>query len=318
MLNKACNVNASDAARKNFHTSLPPLYVFVITLNKSKGVTSRRALNVLARLVRPLKAGHAGTLDPLASGVLVCCVGKATRLIEYVQRCEKEYVAEFILGQQSDTEDLEGNVTPFDGREPSITEIEALLPQFTGEIMQRPPAYSALKVDGKRAYKLARAGQIVELQQRKVSIHRLTLLNYEYPRVTLEIVCGSGTYIRSLGRDLAEALGTRAVMSSLLRTRIGPFSLDDAVSLDELEACETLPEKYKQPASLAVTELPQITLNPEQLEEVSHGRVFECELPDQDVTAAFNQVGEVVALLRLKEDGSVKPFRVFIQRTEAQ
>ena len=206
-----------------------PLPCGLLNLNKPVGMTSRQAVNVVQRLAGPAKAGHAGTLDPLASGVLVVCVGGATRLIEYVQRMRKRYVGTFLLGRQSITEDTEGDVTELpDAPVPNWQEIEAAAQRFVGRIEQRPPAFSALKVQGRAAYKLARQGKPVVLVPRPVDIHRIEIQSYEYPELVLAVECGSGTYVRSLGRDLAETLGTAAVMSALVRTSIGSHRLEEA------------------------------------------------------------------------------------------
>ncbi len=172
----------------------------ILNLDKPPGLTSRDAVNGVQRLAYPNKVGHAGTLDPLATGVLVVCLGKATRLIEFVQQQPKHYLAEFDLGLTSDTEDIEGDVRQMDDAAPvSYEDIRNALPRFVGQIMQRPPAYSALKIKGRRAYKLARRGETVELAPRPINVYSLKLVHFHYPRVTLDIVCGSGTYVRSLG-----------------------------------------------------------------------------------------------------------------------
>ncbi len=186
-----------------------------LNINKPRGVTSRWVVDQVKRLVKPAKSGHAGTLDPLATGVLVVGVGQATRLVDYVQQMRKCYRAEFLLGRTSPTEDVEGEITELSNAAvPTRLQIAAAVGQFIGDIMQRPPAFSALKVAGKRAYALARRGQEVELTPRLVTIHRLRVMEYEYPRLVIDTECSSGTYIRSLGRDVAEALGTGAVMSA--------------------------------------------------------------------------------------------------------
>ncbi|NOY30442.1 MAG: tRNA pseudouridine(55) synthase TruB, partial [Planctomycetes bacterium] len=183
----------------------------ILNLNKPIGWTSRDAVNRVQRLVRPAKAGHAGTLDPLATGVLVVCIGPATRLISYVQAMPKVYQATFLLGRTSDSDDIETEVRELASPpQPSREEIESKLPDFLGEIQQRPPAYSALKVNGQRAYKLAREGLAVQLEPRPVEIYELRVTGYNYPELKINLRCGSGTYVRSLGRDLAEALGTGA------------------------------------------------------------------------------------------------------------
>jgi tRNA pseudouridine55 synthase len=207
----------------------------LFNVNKPRGATSRRVVDVVKRLVKPAKAGHAGTLDPLATGVLVVCVGPATKLIEAVQQAPKTYAATFLLGRRSETDDLEGHVVEVDvPNPPSEADVRAVLPEFVGAIDQVPPAFSAVHVDGQRAYKLARRGREVEIEPRTVEVFGIVLRRFEYPEVELEIRCGSGTYVRSIGRDLGERLGCGAVMSDLERTAIGPFLLKDAVSPDEL------------------------------------------------------------------------------------
>jgi tRNA pseudouridine55 synthase len=207
----------------------------LLNLNKPPGVTSRRLVDRVQRLVKPAKVGHAGTLDPLASGVLVLGIGPATRLVEYIQEMPKHYRATFLLGRTSTTEDIDGEVTELEDAVPPTRErLERIAEEMTGEIEQRPPIYSALKVSGRRAYALARAGQQVELAPRMVRIHCLRIVRYEYPELCLDVACGGGTYVRSLGRDLAERAGTAAVMSALERTAIGRFVVADALEASRL------------------------------------------------------------------------------------
>lgn len=246
----------------------------LLNLNKPAGLTSRDAVNQVQRMVRPAKVGHAGTLDPLATGVLVICLGQATRLIEYVQRKPKRYHGTFLLGRESDTEDVEGEVRELPSPPlPTRADIEGSLPQFLGEIEQRPPVYSALKVGGRRAYDLARRGEQVDLAPRKIQIHSLRVLAYEYPQLQLDIECGSGTYVRSLGRDLAFALGTGAVMSALSRTAIGEFRLEEACRLEQLYP-ETL-ESLLLPPTMAVSSLPSICVNAEEALRLEQGKTIE-------------------------------------------
>ena len=284
----------------------------LINLHKPAGMTSRKAVDVVQRAVRPAKAGHAGTLDPLATGVLVCCVGPATRLIEYVQQMPKSYTGTFLLGRSSPTEDIEGEVTelvepPIPGRD----EIVAASQTLVGEIQQQPPIFSALKVDGRRAHKLARQGIPVELKPRPVTVHRIEVVAYEYPELTLEVECGSGTYIRSLGRDLAESLSTAAVMSALVRTAIGPFHLDDAVFPKDINR-HTLTE-HLLPAARAVGSMPQLVLSDEEAVEIGHGRRIDrdIEAPDDTQWAALDASGRLVAILIRREHGRLSPVRTF-------
>ncbi len=273
----------------------------LLNINKPTGWTSRDVVNRVQKLVRPAKAGHAGTLDPLATGVLVVCVGSATRLIEYVQAGRKKYRGTFLLGRESDTEDVEGQVALIDNPPiPTRAAIEQVLPQFVGPQLQRPPAYSALKVQGQRAYDLARQGKTVELAPRPITVYALSLVGYSYPEIVLDIECSGGTYVRSLGRDIAEALGTGAVMSGLVRTAIGSFSLSDACELDELPKVITAGKLL--PVSLAVAHLPQVTLSHDDvLRAVQGKRLMLAEACAGDEVAAFDAFGNLVALLRRRE-----------------
>lgn len=281
----------------------------LVNVNKPRGISSRAAVDVVKRLVRPAKTGHAGTLDPLASGVLVVCVGAATRLIEYVQALPKRYAGTFLLGRESDTEDIEGEVRLLaEAKIPTQDEIVAAAVHFIGQIEQRPPAYSALKVQGRRAYDLARAGKEVNLAPRPVTIHRLEITRYVYPELMLEVDCGSGTYIRSLGRDLAERVGTSAVMSSLTRTAIGPFTLAEAWSPEQLTR-ENLPD-WLQPPLAAVPNLQRVMLSSAELERIRHGLPIErAELFAAGELAAIDEGGDLRAILAAGADGVLRPLR---------
>lgn len=246
-------------------------------IHKAAGVTSREIVNRVQRAVRMRQCGHAGTLDPLATGVLLVAVGHATRLIEYAQLLPKTYCGEFQLGQASDTEDREGQITTLINPPlPTRAAIEQAFLEFLGDYQQVPPQYSAKWVDGKRSHELARSGQAVALSARAVTIHTIDLLEYEYPRLVLRIRCGSGTYIRSLGRDLARACGTEAVMTGLVREAIGPFRVETAVSPEEINP--RVPAEHLLPVEMAVSGLPAIRLPEEQLEDVRHGRFI--KLPE--------------------------------------
>jgi tRNA pseudouridine55 synthase len=286
----------------------------VLNVNKPAGVTSREAVNRVERLVRPAKAGHAGTLDPLATGVLVICVGQATRLIRFVQQMRKRYLATFLLGHSSETDDIErepiANPNAF---APMRAMIDEVLPRFIGDIRQRPPSHSAIKIAGRRAYKLARKGADFELAARTVTIHRIDVLRYEYPELDLNIECGSGTYIRALGRDLGGALGTGAVMSALERTAIGPFQVEQSISIDRLSPEEL--QRHLQPALAAVCDLPLLKLSEAQIVEIRHGRPIpmpshgEVNVPltNGPEWAAVNDRGELISLLTQKRPGQLWP-----------
>ncbi len=293
----------------------------LLNINKPAGLTSRDAVNRVQWLLRQIegpspgtraKVGHAGTLDPLATGVLVLCLGSATKLIEHVQRMPKRYQATFLLGQRSESDDTEMEVELLqEAPEPSREQIDALLPQFMGEIQQVPPIYSAIKVGGQRSYKLARDGETPKLAARPVMIYELQVTRYEYPELELDIRCGSGTYVRSLGRDLAAALGTAAVMSALERTEIGPFTVDTAI--DPSGLTEELLVDSLLPASLAVAALPRLEVNSQEVEELRNGRFLSrSQAPQGDELAAFNPAGELIALVKPRGADKLQPTRNFL------
>ncbi len=287
----------------------------ILNVVKPAGMTSRDVVNRLQRrLPRRTKIGHAGTLDPLATGVLVVCVGQATRLIEYVQRMPKRYVGTFLLGRTSPTEDTDGQVTELENPPvPTEEQIRVAAADWTGEIQQRPPAYSALKVNGRRAYDLARAGKEVTLEPRPVTIYRLDLVRYAYPELVLDVECSSGTYIRSLGRDLAESLGTGAVMSALQRIAIGPFTLERAVELDRLtDEAARLEDFFLSPRE-AVSCLPTVTVSPQEVVEFSHGRSIArgADLESAEEYAAIGEEGELIAILVDRGKDRLGPSRFF-------
>jgi tRNA pseudouridine55 synthase len=275
----------------------------LLNINKPAGMTSREVVNHVQKLVRPAKAGHAGTLDPLATGVLIVGVGRATRLIEFVQQLPKQYRATFLLGRHSDTEDTEGQVVELPNPAvPRRDQIEAQALKFLGEQMQRPPAYSALKVRGQRAYDLARAGAPPELVPRPIVILALEVLAYDYPQLELRIACSSGTYVRSLGRDLAEALGTAAVMSALVRTAVGHFRLAEAVELATLTP-NTL-SRHLLPPRQAVAHLPARELTAAELARIARGMSIPSAGAQQgEHFAALDKQGQLAAILEAHVQG---------------
>jgi tRNA pseudouridine55 synthase len=288
------------------------MFGFLI-VDKPRDVTSRHVVNVIQRLVRPRKVGHAGTLDPLASGVLLVAIGPATRLVDYVHRLAKTYSATFVLGRRSDTEDITGQVTELDDPpHPPRSQIEAVLPGMLGEIWQRPPAFSALKIRGERAYDLARRGESVDLAARKVHIHRLVITAYDYPELQLDMECSTGTYVRSLGRDLAQAIGTEAVLSELTRTAIGCFPLSEACPLRELTVA-VIGQQLIAPETVFVGERPE-PLSDADVRRVRLGQTI--ELPRHDRIGDFPALdctGRLVAVLRPLSDNQSRPVLTFPQ-----
>jgi tRNA pseudouridine55 synthase len=274
----------------------------LLVINKPSGMTSRRAVDLVAKLVRPAKTGHAGTLDPLASGVLVIAIGQATRLVEYVQAMQKSYMATFLLGRTSTTEDIEGEITQLAASVPSREQIDWAAAGLVGEILQRPPTYSALKVAGRRAYKLARAGQEVELAPRPVQIHAIEVTDYAYPHLALRIECGSGTYVRSLGRDLAEAVGSGAVMSALVRTAIGGFRLEHAVDPTSL-ALDSLQENLLASVLAICGQMAERTVCEAEIAQLRNGLCVDLGAETGSSIAALDFGGDLVAVLARQADG---------------
>ncbi len=287
----------------------------VLNINKPAGITSRDVVDRVVPLVRPAKAGHAGTLDPLATGVLVVCVGSATRLIPQIQQQPKQYRAKFLLGSTSDTDDVTGRLVevPFSA---AVTreQIEALLPRFVGRIEQVPPKFSAVHVKGRRAYQLARQGKPVEIAPKTVDVYHVKLVRFAHPELDLEIECGSGTYVRAIGRDLGKLLLCGAVMSQLERTVVGPYRLPAATELARLDA-ESL-SKCLLPLATAVEHLPRYTGTPEQLAEIRHGRPLRSPEPHEDgaTVAVMTSEGQLACLARYcQQDGTLAPKQVFLK-----
>jgi tRNA pseudouridine55 synthase len=291
----------------------------LIVVDKPAGMTSRRLVDVVGRALGTKSVGHAGTLDPLARGVMLLCVGAVTRLVELLHELPKRYEATFLLGRSSASDDME---TPVEEEaqpmQPSRAAVEAALPAFRGDILQRPCDYSAAHVAGKRAYALARAGKAVALAPKPVHIDRLVVTDYDWPRLDLDIVCSSGTFIRALGRDLAIALGTRAVMSALRRTAVGPFTLADAVPFEQIEA-GMVRESLRLPVD-AVPQLERVVLDGVVLDQAIRGafvspadlasrglpRAADVGASPAENVAALDPAGDLVGILRLHPSGSYR------------
>jgi tRNA pseudouridine55 synthase len=282
----------------------------LLVLDKPGGMTSRDAVDrAMGWFPRGTKIGHTGTLDPLATGVLVLCLGSATRLTEYVQDMGKTYRAGVRLGAKSDTDDADGRIEPVAvAAPPDRAAVVAALRGFVGEIEQVPPAYSAAKVSGRRAYDLARRGREVALEARRVQVYGIDVLAYDYPRLEVEVRCGKGTYIRSLARDLGERLGSGAYIESLRRTRVGPFLAEGAVSLDADAAAA---RAKLLPVSAAVAELPRVTLSDADVARLRQGQGVPTTA-DWSAVAVFDGRGGLVAVARPdRERPLLRPDKVF-------
>jgi tRNA pseudouridine55 synthase len=266
----------------------------LIVLDKPTGITSRDAVNKLQRtLPRKTKIGHTGTLDPLATGVLVVCIGHATRLADYIQAQGKTYTADIVLGFSSDTDDADGTITPLPCVNPvCVEDILAVLPKFTGEIQQTPPSYSAVKVDGVRAHSLARRGREMELTPRPVQIHDITVEQFQWPRLRLKVTCGKGTYIRSLARDIGSALGCGGYIEQLRRTSVGSFTSDMGVSPD---ATQAELRKRLLPMQIAVADRPTWTTTWDEARRFRCGQRVPVKLSDGAVMV-LNEAGELIGL----------------------
>jgi tRNA pseudouridine55 synthase len=261
------------------------------------------------------KVGHAGTLDPRASGVLVLCLGAATRLSEYLSTSSKRYEALIRFGSSTQTYDSNGSVTRSTGKAPSRKEIEDALKLFVGEIDQVPPPYSAIKLKGRKAYELAREGEEVQLEARKVTIHRLDLLEYRPPDLVVDVECSAGTYIRSLAHDLGENLDTGAHLAKLKRTKSGPFTLEEAIPMPKLEVGMATGkwEKYVTDAVQALPDFPIVNVDGEEFDLVKNGHRIPSEPDAEGLARAVNAEGELVAILEAVDGSDLwHPRKVFI------
>jgi tRNA pseudouridine55 synthase len=263
------------------HQSLGPGLDGILVIAKPGGPTSHDVVALVRRLAATKRVGHGGTLDPFASGVLPIFLGHGTRVVEYHSGDRKGYRATVCFGASSSTDDLEGELVPSSGPAPTRETVQAALAGFTGAISQRPPAFSAIKVGGRRAYALARAGETVVLAEREVTIHELTMLEWDgsdpdRPIAILDVSCSAGTYIRALARDLGERLGTAAYLGSLVRTASGPFRLDAAIPLDAVrDAAAGGPEglvPLLQPIDTGLEAFPEVALTAEETRSVARGQ----------------------------------------------
>lgn len=292
----------------------------VLVVDKPVGMTSHDVVNAIRFGTGIRRAGHTGTLDPRASGVLVILVGPAVRLSEYVSASDKRYQAIIRMGASTDTFDADGRFTRQVIPAINVTEeqFEATLKTFIGEIEQTPPPYSAVKVRGRRAYDMARRGEQVELAPRKINVHHLEVLEWAIPEAVVDVHCSSGTYVRSLANDLGEALGTGAYLVGLRRTKSGRFSLRDATPLRKLQEAFRAGNWYQYliPAAEALGDWPAIELDPDQVESVKHGHRIPANPADKpginNLVRGVSMAGELVALMELDATTSEwQPKKVF-------
>jgi tRNA pseudouridine55 synthase len=287
----------------------------LIIVDKPVGPTSHKVVSIVRRGTGARKVGHAGTLDPRASGVLVLCLGSATRLSEYLSTASKRYEALIRFGSATRTYDAEGDVLHKTGNAPSRKEIEEILPDFRGDINQVPPPFSAIKVNGSKAYELAREGKEVELDPRQVTIYDLQLRSYKAPDLSLEIECSAGTYIRALAHDLGERLSTGAHLAALRRIKAGPFTIDDAIPFPKLEVGFMVDkwERYLVPAVDALPDFPIVSVSQEEFDRIKHGHRIPAEAGSEGLARAVSSEGELIAILEAVEDGTLwHPRKVFI------
>ena len=282
-----------------------------VVLDKPSGITSAHAVAKVKRALDAAKVGHGGTLDPLATGVLPLALGEATKLVSYVMDGSKSYRFTVKWGEGRDTDDSEGAVTGTSDVRPATALIEAALPGFTGVILQKPPSFSAIKVDGERAYDLARDGAPPDLPPREVEIRRFVLVSAEDGSATFEMDCGKGTYVRSIARDLARELGTLGHVTALRRTRVGPFSEADSFSLDKLGELDhsAPPCGLVLPIETPLDDIPAVAVMESEADRLRHGRpVFVPRQLDGEVVIKVS--GKAVGIGVLA-DGNLKPKRLF-------
>ena len=291
-----------------------------LILDKPQGLTSNQALGRLKRLYNPKKVGHAGTLDPLATGVLPIAFGEATKTVAHVVDCEKTYDFTIRWGVETDSDDAEGQPVRTSDERPSREAIEEALPAFIGDIMQVPPCYSAIKVDGERAYDLARDGDTVELTPRPVSVYELDIEEPISPELTrLICACGKGTYVRSIARDLGRALGCYGHIAALRRTSVGPFDEENAISLEKLEQFSNSADGYSAlmgailPVETALDGIPALAISGDDAARLKRGQSILIRGGNAPILKGpiyATSRGVLVAIGEV-ERGEMHPIRVF-------
>ena len=283
-------------------------------------MTSHDVVAKIRKLLKQKRVGHAGTLDPAASGVLPICVGQGTRVAEYLSESGKAYQAEILFGIVTDTYDAEGTVVrTHDTSTLTLAKIEAILPQFLGPQMQMPPRYSAIKLQGQPAYKRMRAGEENTLLPRHVTFYQLHNLDWQAPRLTLAIDCSKGTYIRSLAYDLGEQLGYGAHLASLIRTRSGPFVLSESITLEQVaQAVENHTiEQLLLSADTVLEHYPALHLDASTVERVLHGNAFPYDTPPAELARVYDAQGQFLAIASWNAEQHMwQPRKVFVDNSK--
>ena len=287
-----------------------------VVLDKPVGIGSTQCVGKIKWLYQAAKAGHAGTLDPLASGMLPLALGEATRTVPYIMDSSKTYRFTVSWGAETNTDDLEGEVTKKSEQRPSREQILSILPKYTGSVEQVPPAFSAVKIDGERAYKRARDGEDVEIKPRTVEIESLNLLDLNVDSATFEAHCGKGTYVRSIARDMGRDLGCFGHISELRRTAVGPFLEEDLVPLDKLAKMEgdlAALDSELFTTGTALDDLPEVFVTKEQVHRLRLGNSIVLRGSDAIVQAdeAIAASGDELVAIGQIDRGQFKPKRVF-------
>jgi tRNA pseudouridine55 synthase len=282
----------------------------ILVINKPAGMTSHDVVACVRRSSGIRRVGHAGTLDPMATGVLLVCIGQATRVVEYLMASFKQYRATILLGVETDTYDREGQVVRRAPVNVSRAEAETALNGFVGTIMQTPPMYSALKREGVPLYRLARQGQVVEREARRVTIDQLYVDDWSPPHLAIEVTCSPGTYIRSLAHDLGQQLGCGAHLTALARLASGDFRLEQAVTLEAL--ADGAWQRYLLPVDAALQRLPALHLTRDEAARVRHGISFPSSPDDRaDEARAYDPEGHLLAILKRVQSDRWQPDKVF-------
>ena len=284
-----------------------------VILDKPIGMTSTHAVSVVKRAFSAKKAGHAGTLDPLASGLLPIALGEATKTVPFVMDGRKAYQFTVAWGTQTNTDDTEGSVIATSDKRPDEAAIAALLPRFTGTIMQTPPKFSAIKIAGERAYDLARDGEEVELEARPVEIDALHIVSHDGATTTFEAECGKGTYVRAIARDLGLALGCLGHVAHLRRTRVGPFTVADAASVETLRESPESALTALQPVKAALTLIPEIVLHRDAAARLKRGQsaLLRGAGAPIELEAAYATCAGTLVSTGSVQNGEFVPHRVF-------